>query len=293
MEKLVEVMEDEIRIEFRAMVKCRTEIHVRSLHPTEMVSFKVQSTAPSRFHVTPPGGLLQPLSTEALRVTLRPQPEMPASADRFLIRASLNSRSQDTKLRVLYIGTLEEEEEEENGRAAIDGEISYFNPLFKASSVNNNKPPHLDFEDNIKKKQQLEVEEEENPPDQEEMVLLIAARRGDIAQLQSLLKKKRAGIRSQDQYNMTALHCAAIKGHRDAVSMLVAFGVEIESQDVEGHTALHLAVEAGLVETAEMLINLGADVEAKSMRGATPLFIARSMGYEQIAQLLTSRGASN
>ncbi|KAM0953183.1 putative major sperm protein (MSP) [Dioscorea sansibarensis] len=269
MEKLVEIMEDEILIEFKPMIKCRTEIHVRSLHPTAIITFKVQSTAPSRFHVTPPSGLLQPLSMVALRVTLRPQPELPASTDRFLIKASLDSKTQDMKLRVSYTGAL------------TDGDFSYFNPLFK-TSVNNNS-------NKVKPEEPVEKETEE-------MVLLVAARRGDIAKLQSLLKKKPAGaavgIDSKDQYNTTALHCAAMKGHRDAVSMLVAFGIEIESQDVEGHTALHLAVEGGSLETTEMLINLGADVEAKTNRGATPLRIARSMGYAHIEHLLTSRGAS-
>ncbi|KAH7656754.1 Integral membrane ankyrin-repeat protein Kidins220 (protein kinase D substrate) protein [Dioscorea alata] len=266
MEKLVEIMEDQILIEFKPMIKCRTEIHVRSLHHTDIITFKVQSTAPSRFHVTPPAGLLHPLSTVALRITLRPQPELPTTTDHFLIRASLDSKTQDTKLRVSYTGP------------STDRDFSYFNPLFNTSAYNN-KPEEF-------------IEKETA----EEMVLLVAARRGDITKLQSLLKKKPAGAGvstdSKDQYNTTALHCAALKGHREAVSMLVAFGIEIESQDVEGHTALHLAVEGGSLDTTEMLINLGADVEAKTNRGATPLRIARSMGYAHIEHLLTSRGAS-
>lgn len=125
MAKLVEIMEDEILIEFKPMIKCRTEIHVRSLHHTDIITFKVQSTAPSRFHVTPPAGLLHPLSTVALRITLRPQPELPTSTDRFLIRASLDSKTQDTKLRVSYTGP------------STYRDFSYFNPLFKTSAYIN------------------------------------------------------------------------------------------------------------------------------------------------------------
>ncbi|KAG8644650.1 hypothetical protein MANES_11G152042v8, partial [Manihot esculenta] len=50
-------------------------------------------------------------------------------------------------------------------------------------------------------------------------VVLMAARRGNLEHLESLLKKG-ANENYKDQYGFTALRAAAIKGHKDIVSML-------------------------------------------------------------------------
>ncbi|RRT42498.1 hypothetical protein B296_00038027 [Ensete ventricosum] len=121
-------------------------------------------------------------------------------------------------------------------------------------------------------------------------MVLTASRKGDLRWLECLLRK-RVGVHGRDQYGLTALHAAAIKGHRDAVALLADFGMDLECQDVEGHTPLHLAVEGGCLETVETLIDMGANVNVKTNRGATPLVMARSMGYEAISQLLATRGA--
>ncbi|GMY08278.1 serine/threonine-protein phosphatase 6 regulatory ankyrin repeat subunit B-like [Fagus crenata] len=123
-------------------------------------------------------------------------------------------------------------------------------------------------------------------------VVLMAARRGELEHLESLLQKG-ATMNYCDQYGLTALHAAAIKGHRDAVLMLVKFGLDLECKDNEGHAPLHLAVEGGSLETVEVLVDKGADVNAKTMKGVTPLFIARAMGYDDISEFLVSRGASS
>ncbi|CAD6236109.1 unnamed protein product [Miscanthus lutarioriparius] len=122
-------------------------------------------------------------------------------------------------------------------------------------------------------------------------LVMTAARRGDLGSLESLLSK-RAGIRGRDQYGLTALHLAAIKGHCDAIALLAGSGcMDVECEDVEGHRPLHLAVEGGHAEAVELLLDIGADVNARTRRGATPLEMAEAMGYEAIAQLLCARGA--
>lgn len=121
--------------------------------------------------------------------------------------------------------------------------------------------------------------------------VLEAARRGDLNHLESLLDRD-ASASFQDQFGLTALHVASIKGHKDAVMMLVELGsAEIECQDHEGHTPLHMAVEGGHVETVEVLVNRGANVNASSKRGATPLYLAEAMGYDDIWQFLVDSGA--
>ncbi|KAF2296296.1 hypothetical protein GH714_037292 [Hevea brasiliensis] len=116
-------------------------------------------------------------------------------------------------------------------------------------------------------------------------VVLMAARQGRLEHLESLLKKG-ASKNYKDQYGITALHAAAIKGHKNIVSMLVEFGVDLECQDNEGHVPLHLAVESGSLETVEVLVGRGANVNAKSNRGATPLSMAIALGYSDISEFL-------
>jgi len=122
-------------------------------------------------------------------------------------------------------------------------------------------------------------------------LVMTAARRGDLGSLESLLSK-RAGIRGRDQYGLTALHLAAIKGHCDAIALLAGSGcMDVECEDVEGHRPLHLAVEGGHAEAVELLLEIGPDVNARTRRGATPLQMAEAMGYEAVAQVLCARGA--
>ncbi|KAL3717963.1 hypothetical protein ACJRO7_003146 [Eucalyptus globulus] len=120
--------------------------------------------------------------------------------------------------------------------------------------------------------------------------VLMAARHGDMAGLSSLL---RGGAATDycDQYGLAPLHAAAIKGHKEAVVLLLDFGSDVECRDNEGHTPLHLAVECGSIETAEALIDEGANVNAASESGATPLYMARILGYQEIEEMLLRRGA--
>ncbi|KAK9127357.1 hypothetical protein Syun_016154 [Stephania yunnanensis] len=122
-------------------------------------------------------------------------------------------------------------------------------------------------------------------------LMLTAARRGDLATMRGLLKRG-AKANHSDQYGLTTLHAAAIKGHKEIVSVLIESGMHLECEDKEGHTALHLAVEGGSLEAVELLVNRGANVNAKSKKGVTPLYLARAMGYEDITQFLLSRGGA-
>ncbi|XP_029120611.2 uncharacterized protein [Elaeis guineensis] len=446
-EKLVEVVETEVVIEFKPGVKCRSDLHLRSLHPTAVVAFKVQTSAPHKFHVNPPNGVLPPLSSAVLQVILRPQPLPPPTfprspSDRFLIKASFSAAfddadaTHDTRLKVAYVGpfllrhaaslgdtaavrhllrrqpsllprlppadsaallrsadpsllpllldsglhlppspsaspshkppvkekpngeaaaatatprgwtavhaaaaageygellraieewgvdardgegrtalhvaagrghvrcarTLVERGAEKNARsgdgrtalyrAAGNGDAEMVAALLEmradAGIATARGRTPLDV---ARDKGHLEVVE---MLERGEMVMT-ASRRGDLRRLECLLKK-RIGIHGHDQYGMTALHSAAIKGHRDIVSLLIEFGMDVECQDIEGHTPLHLAVEGGHLETVELLIDMGANINAKTKRGATPYLMATSMGYDAMSQLLLSRGATS
>lgn len=115
--------------------------------------------------------------------------------------------------------------------------------------------------------------------------VLNASRRGDIMLLESLLEKD-ASVDFKDQYGLTAIHIAAIKGYKDVVMLLVEFGSSLECIDAEGRTPLHMAVVGGCKDTVEVLINRGANVNVQCNRGATPLKVAQTIGHDTITQIL-------
>uniref|UniRef100_A0A2N9IVT3 MSP domain-containing protein n=2 Tax=Fagus sylvatica TaxID=28930 RepID=A0A2N9IVT3_FAGSY len=497
METLVEVLEQEARIDFALNCKCRAIVRLKSLCATTPIAFKVQTSSPNKFLVNPPSGLVPPLAYATFQIILKPQTQFPPTfprspSDRFLIKTaefttnpsesthpdSINSwfstrphgSTQDLKLKVAFVGpvllrhavgcgdvdsvrnlikrqksiltelsprrsrvaspschrvesrwaakgwdelhvavafdqtdeilsliksrgygSLDCRDKEgrtplhlaaskgsiwcarllvESGadmnarckdgrtalhRAATNGDRQIVEMLIEFGAdpaiTNDRGQSPLDaardkeHESTVteqsgggggrKKRKEVSSEDESSklvstssandllflsmkleavntrmgcmnptiegfPPKDKEVVeilergevVLMAARRGELEHLESLLQKG-ATMNYCDQYGLTALHAAAIKGHRDAVLMLAKFGLDLECKDNEGHAPLHLAVEGGSLETVEVLVEKGADVNAKTMKGVTPLYIARAMGYDDISEFLISRGASS
>ncbi|XP_050386275.1 protein VAPYRIN-like [Argentina anserina] len=379
MEKLVQVSEQEVRIDFTPNQKCRANVTLTSLSSTCPVAFKVQTSSPHKFLVKPPTGVLPPLSSATFQVILKPQPHLPPSfprspSDRFLIKTaeyfplrrpsaddseSINSffrgarNIRDIKLKVAFVGPvllrhavcggdveavrniirrqrtilaeLGPGEAEALLRVAtelvepekminllleaglrcdlVDDDVEGFvmrngveerrvaeasdrfaSVLGLRESGASKGEGHRMTEGHGRRRvatdsEKLELGEQ----------LLTAARIGDLRDV-GLLFLEGADISYCDQYGLTALHAAAIKGHKEVVLMLVEFGLDLEARDGEGHAPLHLAVVGGNLETVEMLILNGANVNAKSKSGATPLYIATAMGYDDIIEFLISRG---
>ncbi|CAL4946753.1 unnamed protein product [Urochloa decumbens] len=383
-ERLLEVSEEEVVIDFKPNAKCRADLRLRSLHPSLPVAFKVQTSSPLKFLVSPPRGAVQPLSSASLRVVLRPQAHPPPSfprsrADRFLVLSSLSAAHLDAagtddtntttggggggvsavRLRVFFGGPYLLRLAADAGDAAAVRLIlrrqphllPFLEPLATAAAA----PDHADQQwatvhaaaargdcgevrrlgpealaardregrtvlhaaaaageaeavavlvdmgadtaaTDARGRTPMDVAREKGYQEVVDVLerwelVMTAARRGDLPSLETLLGK-RAGVRGRDQYGLTALHLAAIKGHCDAVALLAGSGcMDIECEDVEGHRPLHLAVEGGHADAVELLLDMGADVNARTRRGATPLQMAEAMGYEAIAQLLCGRGA--
>nr|XP_011469939.1 PREDICTED: serine/threonine-protein phosphatase 6 regulatory ankyrin repeat subunit B-like isoform X2 [Fragaria vesca subsp. vesca] len=359
-EKLVQVSEQEVRIDFALNQKCRANVTLTSLISTCPVAFKVQTSSPHKFLVKPPTGVIPPSSSATFQVILKPQPHLPPSfprspSDRFLIKAArlphpsadVNAffkgprRTSDLKLKVAFVGPvllkhavrggdleavrniirrqrtvlaeMRPAEAEELLRVAtgLDEPERMINLLLEAGlrieaagvrrdavderrvaeasdrfasvlglrEAGPSKGEGIRLSKDHGRRRKLELGEK----------LLMAARIGDLRDVE-LLFLEGADISYCDQYGLTALHAAAIKGHKEVVQMLVEFGLDLESRDGEGHAPLHLAVVGGNLETVEMLIQNGANVNAKSKSGATPLYMATAMGYDDIIEFLISRG---
>lgn len=86
------------------------------------------------------------------------------------------------------------------------------------------------------------------------------------------------------------LHVAAAKGQPDAVSGLLALGVNVNDSTKDGLTPLHCAAIRGDVATIERLVSQGASVNAQT-RGMTPLHFAAEHGQTDAIWLLLHHGA--
>ncbi|XP_060210968.1 protein VAPYRIN-like [Lycium barbarum] len=467
MEKLVEVSETEIRIDFALGCKCRATVNLKSLIATSPIAYKIQTSSPHKFLVNPPSGIISPSSCTTFQVILKPQSQIPSTfprspSDRFLVRTAiapelkleLNSSSSETtrseivnswfssighncstydiKLKVVFVGPFLLRHAVSNGvcdsvRNIIKRQRSVFTEFStrEAESLvrvakqlpnNSNDMVNILIEGGLKvdactepnavkwvskgwtslhiavandRRDEVErlvrvntngggcrwldsKDKEGRTPlhlaagkallgiakvligagaqvdarskdgrtalfraatngDCEMMKMLVemgadptvtelhlgrsaldiarskghetavkilergeavlhAARRGDLQLLETLLEKG-ATTNFRDQYGLTALHIAAIKGNKDAVMIVAEFGADLECQDSEGNTPLHMAVEGGCAQTVEVLLNRGANVNARNKKGDTPLSISRFLSYEEVTQLLVDEGA--
>ena len=88
----------------------------------------------------------------------------------------------------------------------------------------------------------------------------------------------------------TALHLAALRGHRRVVELLVPCG-DVEARDHSGGTALHAAAWRDQPAIVELLLALGADVRAVDRMGRTALHEAALRGNCGVAVMLIDGGA--
>ena len=98
-----------------------------------------------------------------------------------------------------------------------------------------------------------------------------AAGRGDVEEIQALLKSHPELINSKDENGDTPLHAAAAWTNRDVVSLLLAHKADVNARDNLGATPLHGAALQGRTDVVELLLANGADVNAKDKTGGTAL----------------------
>jgi hypothetical protein len=237
--RLLEVEEDEVVIDFKPNAKCRADLRLRSLHPSLPVAFKVQTSSPLKFLVSPPRGAVPPLSTASLRVVLRPQAHPPPSfprsrADRFLVLSSLSAARLDSavgsddddvsavRLRVFFGGPY-------LLRLAADaGDAAAVRLILR-------RQPHLlPFLDHL---QAADAAEQWAP-------LHAAAARGDCGEVRRLGPD---ALAARDREGRTVLHAAAAAGEAEAVAVLVDMGADTSAVDARGRTPLDVAREKGYV----------------------------------------------
>ena len=125
--------------------------------------------------------------------------------------------------------------------------------------------------------------------------LLATAASGDLQAMEDMLAKG-TDVNAKSERGLSALHSAAVFGHKDIVELLIEKGADVNAKAErsmwdEGMTALHGSCLKGGKGVAELLIAKEADVNAKTKNGYTPLHVAVARGYRDVAELLVDRGA--
>lgn len=314
MEKLVEVSEQEVQIDFKLGSKCRAKIHLKSLSKCNPIAFKVQTSAPHKFLVSPPNGLIPPSSSTSFQVILKPQSRLPTSfprspSERFLIKTALapdleeghaysvsswfSSTSRvtvDIKLKVFYVGTflllqaLANDDIEsikqitKRKRPELTTLSLHENLAFleaASSSSNPNILRHL-IESGLK------VDDTKVNPSSVKAV---------PAQSESVPKCDSSMMVSK---GWSQLHLAAATGEHETLERLVfgeTKGGTVDCRDKQGRTPLHLAASKGHTMCARLLVEAGADKDTKGSDGRTALFRAAANGEAEMVALLVEKGA--
>ncbi|MCD7456616.1 hypothetical protein HAX54_032396 [Datura stramonium] len=306
MEKLVEVSEPEIRIDFALGCKCRATVNLRSLTAASPIAFKVQTSSPHKFLVNPPSGLISPLSSTSFQVILKPQAQIPSTfprspSDRFLVRTAiaseleLNSSSESTRSEIVntWFSSIGHRSTHD-----IKLKVVFVGPFLLRHGVSNGD---CDSVRNIIKRQrsiftEFSTREAESlfrvakqlPNNSNDMVNILI---GGGLKVDACTEPNDVKWVSK---GWTALHIAVSNDRREEIERLMRInggGRWLDSRDKEGRTPLHLAASKGLLESAKALIGAGAQVDARSKDGRTALFRAAANGDCQIVKMLVEMGA--
>jgi hypothetical protein len=116
-------------------------------------------------------------------------------------------------------------------------------------------------------------------------------KKGDLEQVEALLKDNPDLVCSKDNNDWTPLHLAVVKGRKDVADLLLVKGADVNAKNNKGETPLCYAADSGRKEVAELLIVNKADVNAKDGNGWTPLHYATYQGYCDVAELLMANRA--
>ncbi|XP_049303667.1 uncharacterized protein LOC105227654 isoform X1 [Bactrocera dorsalis] len=122
--------------------------------------------------------------------------------------------------------------------------------------------------------------------------LLWAASAGSAKAVIALVKAG-ARVESADKDGLTALHCAASRGHTECLDTLISLcGAPTDLIDSNGCTALHYAVTLGHADATARLLDLDADPNRQDRKGRTPAHCGCAKGQFETVKLLKERGAN-
>ena len=122
-----------------------------------------------------------------------------------------------------------------------------------------------------------------------------ALQQGDLALVKKVLDSGVIGVdEKREFFGWTSLQIAANKGQLAVVKELIARKANINYQhEMTKNSALHLAAMSGHKDVVKALAEAGADVNLKMRGGVALLRVVRDMGNTEMVELLTSLGAKD
>lgn len=97
------------------------------------------------------------------------------------------------------------------------------------------------------------------------------AKEGNLLELKQLVTKDRWLVHVLDSMQMTPLHWASLRNHKEVASFLIQNNCFIDAIDLSHRTPLFIATRAGNEEMLNLLIQHGADSWIRSSSGKLPL----------------------
>ncbi|KAJ7543580.1 hypothetical protein O6H91_09G044100 [Diphasiastrum complanatum] len=285
MDRLLAIEPKEVVMHFEVGRTCVGVFNLRNLMHTMPVAFKVQTTAPKRYVVKPPNGIIRHLGVAIVEIVCQPQSDLPDEfpfmQHKFVVKSVVApagapdhgaipndwfcSRKRhvysDTSLRVVIVGgcilrSLAATGSMENVREVLERDVDV---------------------DSVDKLQGLTA-----------MHFAIAKRRPEIVQL---LLEFDPDLEIKNKQGHTALQEAVILRDSLTTEVLLAKGANTEAKNPAGCTALHYAIGRRSLAVVRMLLNHGADVNATLKDGRTALYIAALKRDKACVKLLIDQGA--
>ena len=106
-------------------------------------------------------------------------------------------------------------------------------------------------------------------------------------QVVDTLLKAGADLNKQDEYRLSPLHHAAMRGNIRVVKFLTQQqGVQVDIQDAQESTPLHVAATYGNTEVARILLNAGADCKILDYQQQNALHRAAKEGNNKIVEII-------
>lgn len=102
------------------------------------------------------------------------------------------------------------------------------------------------------------------------IMLALLQHNTDPIELIKLLHEKDADIYGKDMNSGTALHYAAMNGHKESLEYLISQRLDVNALDINNDTPLHLAFRNDRKSCIDVLIQL-ADKNIKNCKGKTPI----------------------
>lgn len=121
-------------------------------------------------------------------------------------------------------------------------------------------------------------------------LLLESSESGDVTGVEKALTQG-ADPNVVDGRGMQPIHWAALRGHKEIVSILLDKGANVNSTNTADWTPIMHASMEGHLDIVMLLIQKGANVNAKTFVSGTALMFASGKGHQKIVQILLDSSA--